>query len=165
MRALEDFSEVSKTFDRYGSTRLRERVAKYLDLTQLSAPFIPTDLPNFFHHYYDTSGVAHSVTLGIESAFVSSLFDIETLLSPTIGLHYLFYVESLPTRMRVRYRTIGINTLHALGSIVKPKTMTEWLAEWKVSNIDLSRFPHECRRCGAPAYIGANLVDCSAGCR
>jgi hypothetical protein len=29
---------------------------------------------------------------------------------------------------------------------------------------DLSRYPRECPRCGAPAYIGASIVDCSRSC-
>lgn len=31
--------------------------------------------------------------------------------------------------------------------------------------IDLSRFPHKCLKCGAPAYIGFMDTDCSAGCK
>lgn len=29
---------------------------------------------------------------------------------------------------------------------------------------DRSRFPHDCPRCGRPAYVGLSDVDCSAGC-
>jgi hypothetical protein len=29
---------------------------------------------------------------------------------------------------------------------------------------DRSRYPKDCPRCGAPAYIGASSVDCSARC-
>lgn len=30
--------------------------------------------------------------------------------------------------------------------------------------IDRSRFPHSCPRCGGAAYVGLTQVDCSAGC-
>jgi hypothetical protein len=30
--------------------------------------------------------------------------------------------------------------------------------------VDRERFPHDCPRCGGPAYVGLNDVDCSKGC-
>ncbi len=30
---------------------------------------------------------------------------------------------------------------------------------------DLSLFPHKCSRCGASAFVGFNMVDCSAKCQ
>lgn len=40
------------------------------------------------------------------------------------------------------------------------------LCDYPASNgVDRSRFPHGCPRCGGPAYIGLNDVDCAAGCR
>lgn len=30
--------------------------------------------------------------------------------------------------------------------------------------VDLERFPDKCLRCGMPAYVGLNDVDCSKGC-
>ncbi len=33
-----------------------------------------------------------------------------------------------------------------------------------VSAVDRKRFPLDCPKCGAPAYIGLSLVDCSGGC-
>lgn len=47
----------------------------------------------------------------------------------------------------------------------------DWLifADWApgfgptaVAPVDLSRFPHKCPACGAPAYIGLKDVDCSS---
>jgi hypothetical protein len=29
---------------------------------------------------------------------------------------------------------------------------------------DRGRFPHSCPRCGGPAYVGLNDVDCAEGC-
>ena len=34
-----------------------------------------------------------------------------------------------------------------------------------VSKVDTGKFPHKCPRCGFPAYVGLNSVDCSASCR
>ena len=39
-------------------------------------------------------------------------------------------------------------------------------ATTQCTTMDMSRFPHACPRCGAPAYIGGlNNVECSDGCR
>lgn len=33
-----------------------------------------------------------------------------------------------------------------------------------LAKMEADRYPHKCDRCGAPAYIGLNEVDCQAGC-
>lgn len=41
------------------------------------------------------------------------------------------------------------------------------LRQAKWAGVDRKHWPHECVRCGAPAYVGAvpAAVDCSEGCR
>jgi hypothetical protein len=47
--------------------------------------------------------------------------------------------------------------LDALTSIIGQVRIIE-------PEVDRARYPKECPRCGAPAYIGASMVDCSKRC-
>jgi hypothetical protein len=63
--------------------------------------------------------------------------------------------------------------------VIPPEVVKEWIINMKQPMrlipiffeddgcvIDLSRFPHKCPLCNNPAYLGANVVECSnTSCR
>lgn len=161
----------ASNFDRFGTKTYTgpASFSTYLDLTRLRASFIPLLAPVGICTS-TLASITYQIPFSVIATIVPDLSAVEDLLHPAKGLHYLMYVQEVTVNtgnaFRVRHHSIPASELIGVSN-TQPRTMTEWLNVWeggKVS-VDLSRYPNTCLRCGAAAYIGANLIDCSANCK
>lgn len=153
-------------FDQFGST-LRQNYdgAEYLDLSKLDIRFLPATHPACLHFFRHDDGTIMSVAFVNRITRVSGLDGVERFFSRP-GLHYLLYIQrSQGGTIGIRSHTFKDGSPEDRLSLIRPKTMSEWLSSWGSRSIDLSRFPHSCPRCGNAAYVGFNSIDCSQeGC-
>lgn len=84
-----------------------------------------------------------------------------------------FFVEVQPMPLPVR-QLFDLDELYKKAAdeiaetvdreLSKGYRMTPMTAFFLNAGTSQDRFPHDCPRCGGPAYIGLNDVDCMHGC-
>lgn len=137
----------------------------YVDLTQLDVRFLPQTHPASIHFYREGDAII-SVPFTSLCSRVVGLRGVEKLLSAS-GVHHLLYVFTRKDDRltSVRSRCFRSGTPEADFCVGVPGAMSEWIALWNSESVDPTRFPHWCPRCGRPAYIGMNQIECSGSCR
>ena len=148
-------------FDQYGSTLRRDYdKVEYLDLSKLNIRFLPATRSACLHFFRHDDDTIMSVAFTNKCTLVSGLDQVEQFFSRP-GLHYLLYIQRLTEHtINIRSHTFKDGSVEERLSLIRPKTMSEWLNRWGSTSIDLSRFPHPCPRCGKAAYVGFNSIDC-----
>lgn len=173
MSALSDASSLDMgSWDERGST-LRARgldddgvPLRYLDLTEVPGRFVPAITPANHHLWRDpdtkAGGPDAMVTAYVTRTIVIVGLDRVGKRLESPGLHRLMYVRDMGDgSYRMRMHTFGPGSPECEHTGFQPRTQREWLA-MKAGKSD--RFPHECPRCGGPAFVGAVLVDCQRRC-
>jgi len=114
-------------------------------------------------HFYNDGGAVSSVSILGKTVITQSYERMVELL----GLPGILHLMAVKKLAGGDYAMRGSRILGGApeqSPVSRPRTMQEWLDAWGSPQLDLSRFPHTCPRCGDPAYIGFTTIECSKGC-
>lgn len=154
-----------KGIDRYGALARPPVTASrsYLDLSGLDHPLIPTAAITGYHEYRGASGHLVRGAFSCSTMTFKYVADVLDCLSAP-GVHIVALCSIMDDGIDRFYTLLQHWYPTHLPEAMHPFTFPRPFREWLPKAIDQMYYPHVCPTCGAPAYIGLNVIDCSAEC-